>query len=284
MAPLDLLDRLLSWPYREFRGLPPNRMRIRIGVGNRILFNAAMFRLMPMNFWLDALVRGHITPTSQIVDLGCGCGRFAMPLRDFSFHGRGFEGTYFGVDVDDDMLEWCRLHFPAPAFRFHRVGAYSRTYNPRPASDDASDRFRLPLSTGSQDFVFANSLFSHLLADDFVQYLRESARVLRPGGTMRFSVFCLEHVNRTNGSRWSFAHRRGDAHIEDERYPEAAVGYSEAWLRSTCESAGFEPVELLPSEVQTMIVCRRAVTAGQYASEVEIKHRQLAAVPDQPAL
>src|SRR6185295_155788 len=68
MWPLDLLDRLLCWPYREFRALPPNHLRIRVGVGNRILFNAAQFRLMPINFWLDAIAAGRVTPDSRIVD------------------------------------------------------------------------------------------------------------------------------------------------------------------------------------------------------------------------
>lgn len=297
MWPLDALDRVLNLPYRELRGLPPNHMRIRVGVGNRLLFNGTQFRMLPMNFWIDALAEGHVSLSSNIVDLGCGCGRFAMALRDFWFHDRTFTGTYFGVDVDDEMLAWCRAHFPADHFNFHKVEVYSRTYNPRPdtsvlpvaphitpsgtsthaatslngarvhlAHADAAQTeikpnvvapFSLPLPSASQDFLFANSLFSHLLEGDFIAYLRESARVLRPGGWMHFSAFCLEHVDKSPGSRWSFQHQEGHAHVEDRRYPEAAVAYALAWLKEQSLAAGFSSFEALPSTTQTMIRCRR---------------------------
>ena len=111
MWPLDVLDRALCWPWRELRGLPPNRMRIRVGVRNRIFFNGAHFVRFPVNFWLEALAAGVVRPDSRIVDLGSGCGRFAAVWRDFMYHGRGFTGVYTGVDIDEEMLAWCRGHF-----------------------------------------------------------------------------------------------------------------------------------------------------------------------------
>jgi hypothetical protein len=40
VAPLlDLSDQLVAGPFPEFRDLPPNRFRVRVGVRNRILFN-----------------------------------------------------------------------------------------------------------------------------------------------------------------------------------------------------------------------------------------------------
>jgi SAM-dependent methyltransferase len=259
MLPLDALDRVLSWPYRDFRDLPPNRMRIRVGVGNRLLFNAAMFRRLPVNFWIETFGRGRVTQTSNIVDLGCGCGRYAMTLRDFWFHGRRFAGQYLGVDVDAEMLDWCRANFPADRFSFHHVEVLSKTYNPggHTGADSTPAPFRVPVDDSTQDLVFANSLFSHLLEDDFRGYVREAARVLRIGGWFMFSAFCLEDVSLSPNSRWSFRHRAGAARVEDERYPEAAVAYERGWIERVCRDAGFANVELMGSEVQTMIVCRR---------------------------
>jgi SAM-dependent methyltransferase len=278
MLPLDLIDRVLCLPYREFRDLPPNRLRIRVGVGNRILFNAAQFKTFPVAFWLDALERGLVRLDSTILDLGCGCGRFALTLRDLFFHDRRFTGHYFGVDVDDEMLAWCRTHFPADHFAFHRVHTYSKTYNPTPATNGHHSSpsgsaphviepkplpaplpscLNLPLESASVDFAFANSLFSHLLESEFRSYLKEAARVLRPGGYMQFSVFCLQHVDQSLGSRWSFRHRLGPAHIESPKYPEAAVAYDLEWLREASLDAGFSHVEVLPSSGQTMMRCRK---------------------------
>lgn len=287
MWPLDLIDRVLCLPYREFRDLPPNHLRIRVGVGNRILFNAAQFKTFPVAFWLDALERGLVRLDSTIIDLGCGCGRFALTLRDLFFHDRRFTGKYVGVDVDDEMLDWCRAHFPRDHFFFHKVNTFSRTYNPKPdnarpgnarplttpttngsahhasiiepkpAAAPLPDCLDLPLEAASADFVFANSLFSHLLEAEFRAYLKETCRVLRVGGYMQFSVFCLQHVEQGNGSRWSFRHRRGAAYIESERYPEAAVAYHLDWLKESPLDAGFSHVEVMPSNMQTMIRCRK---------------------------
>jgi SAM-dependent methyltransferase len=278
MVPLDLIDRVLSSPYREFRDLPPNHMRIRVGVGNRILFNAALFRTMPIAFWMDVLERGIVRLNSRIVDLGCGCGRYAITLRDMLCHDRRFSGHYMGVDVDAEMLNWCRAHFPPDRFTFHRVDTYSRTYNPNSAQTPAAasvgnngaavaatpatpaenfPSLQLSLESSSQDFVFANSLFSHLLEEQFRDYLRESARVLGPEGCLQFSVFCLEHVGRGPGSRWSFRHTSGAAYVENLKYPEAAVAYTRSWLETACRQAGFSQVEILPSAGQTIMRCRK---------------------------
>src|SRR5262245_33851322 len=116
MLPLDALDRAPCWPWREQRRLTPHRMRLRRGGGIRLLFNGVQFVRFPVNFWLEALSTGAVRTDSKIVDLGCGCGRFAAVLRDYHFHGHVFTGTYTGVDVDEEMLRWCRAAFPAERF------------------------------------------------------------------------------------------------------------------------------------------------------------------------
>jgi SAM-dependent methyltransferase len=100
MAPLDLLDRLLSLPFGGAGKLPPNRLRIRVGAGNRILFNQLQHRLVPVNFWLGVFASGLVRLDSRILDLGCGCGRYAATLRDFAWAGKKFTGRYTGIDID----------------------------------------------------------------------------------------------------------------------------------------------------------------------------------------
>lgn len=266
MLPLDVLDRVLNWPWPELRGLPPNRMRLRIGVQNRLLFNGFAFRSTPIHFWMVLLARGHVCLDSGIVDLGCGCGRFAMPLRDLNFWGRGFRGSYLGVDIDTEMLAWCRRRFDA-RFEWHDAGKASATYRPQPESEPGSAStpnpgatpLSIPTPDASRDLVLANSLFSHLLEGDFAEYTREAARILRPGGWLYLTMFIREHVERGGrlGDRWTFAHQRGAAWIESQRYPEAAVAYERAWVRRTLRAAGFRRIRFAPAPAQTMVWCQR---------------------------
>lgn len=252
MLPLDLLDRAVNWPFRELRGLPPNRMRLRVGVQNRLLFNGVQYLRTPIDCWLGAFARGHVGLDSTIVDLGCGCGRFAMPLRDMSFYGQRFRGSYIGVDVDGEMLGWCRRQFPAQRFRWIEVSMRTRTYG-----RESGERRALDIEPGSADFVVANSLFSHLLEEDFAWYLRESARVLRPGGWLYFTAFALGETR--SGGRWTFGHGMGAARVESLRYPEAAVAYERGWIEQRCAEAGFERVRGKGSGAQMLFRCRRAL-------------------------
>jgi len=288
MFPLDVLDRVLNSPWPELRGLPPNRMRLRVGVQNRLLFNGFAFRSTAVHFWMTLLARRHARLDSRIIDLGSGCGRFAMPLRDLNLWGRGFKGHYVGVDIDAEMLAWCARNFDS-RFAWHDAGRASATY--RPARSDSqlpppapsqslaatpparggggaspsatqvdAGALALPTPDASRDLAFANSLFSHLLEADFIEYVREVARALRPGGWFYFTAFIREHVNAGGrlGGRWTFAHQRGQAWIETQRYPEAAVAYDEAWVRQTLTDAGFTAIHITPAPAQSLVRCRKS--------------------------
>ncbi|MGM0440296.1 MAG: class I SAM-dependent methyltransferase [Chlamydiota bacterium] len=96
------------------------------------------------------------------------------------------------------------------------------------------------------DYAFGNSLFSHLLEEDFIHYLNESYRVLKEGGVLEISLFCLDNMKKYLGKRWTFKHRIGNAYVENIKYPEAAVGYKKEFLEKICKDAGFKTIELLP--------------------------------------
>ncbi len=138
MGPLDLLDRVISIPFGVGRTLPPNRMRIRVGAGNRLLFNPMLHQSVPVGFWISAFATGLARLDSRILDIGSGCGRYASTLRDFEYYGTRFTGHYTGIDVDREMVEWCRAHFPDDRFTFELAGAYSRVYNRRRRPGEAA--------------------------------------------------------------------------------------------------------------------------------------------------
>jgi len=106
--------------YEECSRIPPNHLRIRVGVANRIFANHALHLHGGKDFWIHAFHSGLCRLDSVIVDIGCGCGRYAQYLRDYRFLSEKFFGKYIGIDIDEEMLNWCRRNFDSERFSFYR--------------------------------------------------------------------------------------------------------------------------------------------------------------------
>jgi len=183
----DLVPRAI-WP--EFRNLPPNHLRIRVGVGNRFFSNQTYYLGHAESFWLYYMGTGAISLTSTIVDIGCGCGRFAHHLRDYRYADTRFTGKYVGVDIDAEMLDWCRRNFDAARFEFVLSAYANKSYN---QAGDSIHNYAIPVDAETVDFVFSRSLFTHLLDRELRNYLEESLRIMKPGAQMAMSFFCLDY-------------------------------------------------------------------------------------------
>jgi SAM-dependent methyltransferase len=253
-TPLAALDWLAARPFREFRRLPPSAMRARVGVGNRIVFNHPYFLEYGARTVVELAWEGVLQRSTRLLDLGCGCGRLASALRRY-----GFEGAYVGVDVDREMVAWCRANLASEDFAFEHVDRFSEVYNP----SGSRSLKPIPADDRSQDLVVAQSLFTHVLEPELRWYLREAARVLAPGGALYVGVFCIEDL-RDHGlleSRWNLVHRMGGAHCESIEYPEAAVGYERELLLGACADAGLEAAEVRSQPGQSILAARRATAA-----------------------
>ncbi len=250
MVVVDAVDALISLPFREFRNLPPNRFRIRVGVGNRLFFNQAQFLNYGAQTWNWLFGSGLADNRSDVLEIGCGCGRAAMALANL-----GFQGHYTGIDVDREMIEWCRSKLGAPNLVFEHADVFSKVYHP----EGEREEYRVPVEDASQDLVFSQSLFTHLLEEDLANYVRESARVLKPGRSMAMGVFCLDDMREagTLGGRWTFQHSRGHSHLESTELPEAAVAYERDFLIGLCRDAGLSEVGIEAASPQSILICRR---------------------------
>jgi SAM-dependent methyltransferase len=251
----DIVPRLI---FPEYRALPPNHLRIRIGVGNRIFNNQSHFLVHARDFWMFVFSEGIATMRADILDIGVGCGRWAHWLRDYNFRGRRFAGTYVGVDIDEEAIAWCRGHYDPERFRFHLSSDTSVSYN---HTTGAPSAYRIPLADASFDLVFSNSLLSHLLEAELENYLRESYRLLKAGGAMMHSHFNIEHPPASYGKRHTFQHRLGNAMIESEAQPEAAVAYHTDFLFALCRRIGFASSEIVHmpggAQHQPILLCRK---------------------------
>jgi SAM-dependent methyltransferase len=242
--PISIIPAIL---YPEFRGLPPNHLRVRVGVNNQLFFNQAYHLQVGTGFWWIYLSNGFATSTSDIVEIGCGCGRIAHHLR-----GGWFEGSYVGIDIDQELLSWSASHFPSTKFTFMLSPHNSATYSGTDAADGAY--FSFP-KEWKKDFIYSTSLYTHLLEPELLNYTRESFKVLREGGVMCMSFFCLDSIER--GNRWTFQHRIGEAYVENIKYPEAAVAYARQFIEDLCRSVGFREVSVQMLPVQSFLICRK---------------------------
>lgn len=190
-------------------------------------------------------VYGRITARSDVLEIGCGAGRIAFPLRYVLT-----EGSYDGFDIRREAIDFLQRRFqPAhPRFRFHWADIRNTFYNPHGALSTA--RYRVPAADASKDIVFAASVFTHMLPENTAHYLRESARVLKPGGRCLASVFLLDHY-RAGRKRplgfarpdFNFDHGHGavaDFAIATPEDPERMTAYGLGLLRRFAGEAGLD--------------------------------------------
>ena len=251
----DVVPRMI---YPEFRDLPPNHLRIRIGVGNRIFNNQTHFLVHARDFWMFAMSEGLVNVHSTIVDIGVGCGRWAHWMRDFNFRGRRFDGTYIGVDIDGETIAWCKDHYDTERFRFHHSTDASVSYN---QTGVARAAYEIPEAEGTADLVFSNSLLTHLLETELENYLRETYRLLKKGGAMMHSHFNMEYLPASYGKRHTFSYQLGNARIESREQPEAAVAYHTDYLFKLCKEIGFASSEIVHmpggEQHQPILLCKK---------------------------
>ena len=107
----------------------------------------------------------------------------------------------------------------------------------------------------SKDFVYSIGLFTNVLETEVGTYLKETHRILREDGAMFMNFLCIEHVEL--GHRWTFQHRRGNAYIENAKYPEAAVAYPEAFMTELAIDCGFRNVAVMSRGMSSELVARK---------------------------
>ncbi len=176
------------------------------------------------------------------VDIGCGIGRDAFQLIERLLP----TGQYIGLDVTRDSIAWCQRHITPrhPNFSFHHIDAHNELYNPH-GRLKTSD-FRLPLADASVDRIGLESVFTHLLRDEVLHYMKEFARVLKPDGLVHASFFlysreALLAAESLGSTAWkaTFSLPHGDGvYSNDPAYPRGAVAYTDAAMREMMREAG----------------------------------------------
>ncbi|MEJ7708820.1 MAG: class I SAM-dependent methyltransferase [Pyrinomonadaceae bacterium] len=108
----------------------------------------------------------------NILEMGVGMGRVIL-------HYFPFETNLYGCDVTPEALSWTRLKLG------HRVNLELTDVKPP-----------LPYPDGLFDFVYANSVFTHIPCAFMSGWVAELRRIIRPGGMLILSVLDANHYLR----------------------------------------------------------------------------------------
>lgn len=192
-------------------------------------------------------VYGGITRDSHVLEIGCGLGRIAFPLR----YILSSEGRYDGFDICLDKIIFLEktFHQAYPNFRFIWANVHNTFYNPDGQTPAANYRF--PYQDNSFDIIYAASVFTHMLPEAAANYFQQSAQLLKPGGRCLFSFFLLDNYRPGQPRPLGFAqpdfnfdHSYGDyGHdfaIAQPDNPEQMTAYRLDFIKHMATQAGLE--------------------------------------------
>ncbi len=152
------------------------------------------------------LISRLLKEKSSVLDIGCGCGKLA---RLFLYHPS--VEKYVGFDNYEKSIQWCQEYitpFSPEKFQFIFADIVSDAYNPE--GKVRSNEFVFPLDDAKTDIAIAASLFTHLLVEDALNYLKQTKRVLKKNGILIASI----HTDTASGEKYSGNEIRIDVDAE----------------------------------------------------------------------
>jgi len=156
-----------------------------------------------------AMLRIPIDRNTRVLDFGCGWGRFyRFFLRDVAV------ANLLGVDVDQGCIDLC--HSTIGMGRFEKCDV-------RPPLASAAN--------ASFDLVYAYSVFSHLSEETAFVWIKEFARILRPGGMLIITTLKQAHIDV-----WDRKMQSGGVHWQEAL---RMSGFSGPKFRSNFEAGTF---------------------------------------------
>ena len=212
--PLDYVARSLS----GLAKLPPYSDRV-VSNGVTRQFGGKGFHSFGKVLSKQLQTGANLSPSSRVLEIGCGCGRTAIVLNKTLTNGH-----YTGMDIHKGSIDSCLKNkvFNKETFDFHHLDVQNNEYNSG-GLNSAKD-FDFPYDSGSFDIIFMVSVFTHMLTDDVKNYIKEIARMTSPGGTCMVTTFILDSDKEMY--RMKFPHKDQEHFYYNQNLPEEAIAYT----------------------------------------------------------
>ena len=185
-----------------------------------------------------------LQPHHHVLDVGCGIGRIALPLTDYISNN----GLYEGFDIVNVGINWCRKNITAkfPNFNFIHVDLKNDLYNL--STNSSAKDFVFPYKDDSFDLVVLTSVFTHMVPEDVVNYLKEINRVLKNDGKLLITVFLLNSESKKYmiyNKEFDFKFNYGNYRLINNQVKEANVAFEEECFMDTLKQNNFEVLNKL---------------------------------------
>lgn len=178
-----LLNSIVLQLMKERSLIPPVTLRYRVS-GDTTIDPRVYVKSAETDFRLYREVC-DLQPSATTLDIGCGCGMMAIPLTKYLSKDTKYEG----FDVEATLIHWCKTKISPryPNFNFQLIDVYNKDYNPK--GKLKASELRFPYDDKTFDFVFARSVYTHILPEDVENYVSETARVLKDDGCCLSTFF-----------------------------------------------------------------------------------------------
>jgi SAM-dependent methyltransferase len=192
-----------------------------------------------------------------ILDIGCGTGLLGIASEPFI----SSDGTYTGIDVMIDDINFCKAHFKFKNYNFIHLDVANPSY----ASSQSSKLVPWPIADGSQDLVTALSVWTHLNETDAIFYFKEIARVLKKGAKAIITFFVLNEeykdslkkrsndtgrFHSTNQNDWIFDVKAYNSEnwftTKYATNPEDVIGVTQEAINILLKTSGLKMIQYYP--------------------------------------
>lgn len=147
---------------------------------------------------MRGLTNAGLQPHHNVLDLGCGIGRLALPLTQYMSE----EGYYLGLDINLSGIAWAHENITSryPRFEFVVLNARNVHYGAKHEyGQDDLVHSSLPIPDYMHfDVVGALSLFTHLTWEELTWYFNKLRGLLKPGGVLVGTFFIMTERARAS--------------------------------------------------------------------------------------